>query len=289
MDLRSVVHRLGGNLYDGGSRALVPGPGHSRGDRSLSLYDTGERIVWHSYANDPTPAIRDYLGITSEAESDLSKSQRAAMKQKRREWEILERHRKLEFCKDIWGAAIPATGTPAHKYLLSRSVSLIKTPPVLRYLDACPRSYKKTDTSPAMVALVSDHHGNPCGLHMTFLGASGHTGRIMAGALRGGAVRLHQATTDLAIAEGIETALSYAEMHAAPTWAVLSTSGLLNFIPPTSVDHLTLAIDSDDTSKTHMRGAALEIAETKAYPWCQTTIHAAPAGQDWNDALRAQP
>jgi len=37
MSLREIVRVLGGDLYDGGRRANVPAPKHSRADRSVSL------------------------------------------------------------------------------------------------------------------------------------------------------------------------------------------------------------------------------------------------------------
>ena len=37
MSLKSIVEVLGGELYDGGRRANIPAPYHSRADRSESL------------------------------------------------------------------------------------------------------------------------------------------------------------------------------------------------------------------------------------------------------------
>lgn len=288
MDLRDIVHRVGGSIYAGGQRATVPGPGHSREDRSLSLLLSGERVIWHSYANDPVDAVRVHLGISAEPESELSKTERAKIRRERQEWERLERFRKQEFCRDLWSKSIPATGTPAHAYLRGRNIDAATLPGALRYLAQTPKGYKRQEPRPAMLGLVSDRYGTPSGIHITYLAKEGHDGRIMVGSIVGGAVRLYAHTGELVICEGIETSLSYASLKSLPTWAVLSTSGLSNFIPPTEVDRLTLAIDSDDMSKAHPRGAALEIAETRIFPWCAVTIDAAPDACDWNDVLRAR-
>lgn len=50
--LGPIVAVLGGDLYDGGQRANVPGPGHPPSDRSLSLLLDGGRVVAHSFAGD---------------------------------------------------------------------------------------------------------------------------------------------------------------------------------------------------------------------------------------------
>ncbi len=288
MDLREIVHRVGGSVTSGGARATVPGPGHSRDDRSLSLYLSGDRVVWHSFANDPPEAIRNHLGISAVAESELSKSERAKARKARVEWEISDRWRKQQFCRDLWSRAIPATGTPAHDYLRARAIPAATLPGALRYLAEAPRGYEKSSTSPAMLALVIDRHGAPSGLHVTYIKGHRNDGRIMVGSIMGGAVRLYSPTDELAVCEGIETALSYAAIKSIPTWAVLSTSGLAAFSAPIEIDRLTLAIDSDDTSKAHPLGAAYEIATAKICPWCEITIDAAPDACDWNDVLQAQ-
>jgi putative DNA primase/helicase len=286
--LHDIVRRVGGSIYSGGSRALVPGPDHSKSDRSLSLFLSGDRVIWHSYANDPVDAIYKHLGISAEPESYLSKQERSRIRRERREWELAERYRKMEFCRALWNRATAATNSAAHAYLRSRSIAAATLPNSLRYLAATPRGYKKLETAPAMLALVSDADGAPSGLHITFLKKDGHAGRIMVGSIMGGAVRLYEARDQLAVCEGIETALSYASLKSAPTWAVLSTSGLSNFRPPLSVDSLTLAIDRDDISSAHPRGAALEIAEKLSFPWCAVNFDPAPENLDWNDVLKAQ-
>jgi putative DNA primase/helicase len=47
MLLRTIIHVLGGDLYDGGRRANIPAPGHSRRDRSVSLLEQGDRLIVH--------------------------------------------------------------------------------------------------------------------------------------------------------------------------------------------------------------------------------------------------
>ncbi len=51
MSLRAIVRALGGELYDGGRRANIPAPGHSAGDRSVSLLLQGDRMVVHTFGD----------------------------------------------------------------------------------------------------------------------------------------------------------------------------------------------------------------------------------------------
>lgn len=59
--LAEIVRALGGDLYAGGRRASVPGPGHSRTDRSVSLALEGDRVLIHSFAGDDGRRVRDEL------------------------------------------------------------------------------------------------------------------------------------------------------------------------------------------------------------------------------------
>jgi putative DNA primase/helicase len=79
MSLRDIAHRLGGEVY--GSFVLVPGPNHSRRDRSLKvmLSSSGENgFIVHSYAGDDWKECRAYvrhkLGLSRETRTKKSLS-----------------------------------------------------------------------------------------------------------------------------------------------------------------------------------------------------------------------
>jgi putative DNA primase/helicase len=65
MNLRTAARALGGEIC--GNRILAPGPGHSRADRSLSVWIEGDHVKVHSFASDPwqdcQAHVRQRLGL----------------------------------------------------------------------------------------------------------------------------------------------------------------------------------------------------------------------------------
>ena len=62
-DPRRLAHALGGEVV-GRDRALVPGPGHSRHDRSLSIRlvsSAPDGFLVHSFAGDDPIACKDHV------------------------------------------------------------------------------------------------------------------------------------------------------------------------------------------------------------------------------------
>ncbi len=133
---------------------------------------------------------------------------------------------RTERARAIWCAAKLAAGTPVERYLRGRGITGLP-PSSLRFavLWHAPTRCEL----PAMVARVDNVRGELIAIHRTFLRPDGfdRIDKRMLGPCRGGAVRLGPPARKLALAEGIETALSI--MTAIPelsTWAALSTSGL---------------------------------------------------------------
>lgn len=300
--LADIRARLGGEVTHGGTRASIPGPGHSPRDRSLALsVGDGERILYfthcgcgHSHAQ-----VMDYLGLSADQAEKLRATDR--MKQKHERSALKERDVGVRraFSEGVWRGARPLARTLAVTYLQRRFIALSTPPPVLRYHPKCPKAYADPDNpnltdqgkpmrfAPAMVAMVQDRRGNPSGIHCTYLAAGGlsHDGRLMFGDIAGGAIRLAEAGDELAIAEGIESAFSYMDLMARPCWALMSTSQFKSFVPPRGVKRLYAAGDSDDKKGTSAElccGLVGKFEETVVIP------DLPPAGHDWNSWARVQ-
>jgi hypothetical protein len=295
-DLRDIVREHGGDLYAGGSKAVIPGPGHSRKDRSLSLAigDDGERVVFNSFANDSVRSIMDYLGIEAKARPQTPAEKAAYQRRRDHEKKVrAEQARReadadLAFCQSIWAGTAPIEGTPAEAYLWSRG--LIIEASDVAFHPAAPRSKdpEKARPGPAMVAMVRSASGKPQSLHMTFLkpGGAGYQCKLMFGSVSGHSVQLAPIGADraLAVGEGIETCAAFMELHGVSTWAALSTAGLQGFVIPPGVKKLLIAADGDKGGER----AALDLA-LRARRVCDVEIHAAPDGIDWADVLEARP
>jgi putative DNA primase/helicase len=294
-DLREIAQRLGGDIHQGGRAAVVPGPGHSKRDRSLSLRvaEDGRRLLWHSFAGDPADQVRKHLGLEAgelSRETDAERKRREAADRR-------ERERKRAFCSTLWRETSPAAGTLVETYLAGRGLPG-PIPATVRFharaMLAYPWNLEAGDvrTWPAMVALVQHANGTPRGLHVTALRPDGsgkadlRAPRRMLGDVAGGAVRLAPIGADqvLAVAEGVETALAFRQLTGTPTWAALSAGGLRTFVPPPGIKRLIIAADADD----HGEGleAARALAE-RARSRTEVVIMPAPAGTDWNDQLKA--
>ncbi|MCA6274973.1 MAG: virulence-associated protein E, partial [Phenylobacterium sp.] len=119
-DLKAIALRLGGDTYQGGRAAVVPGPGHSKRDRSLSLRlaEDGRRVLWHSFAGDPADQVRIHLGL----EDGELRRETAAERRRREEADRRERDRRRRYCGQLWGETSPAPGSLAGRYLEGRGL-----------------------------------------------------------------------------------------------------------------------------------------------------------------------
>ena len=183
--------------------------------------------------------------------------------------------RKADRASDLWNESLPITpGDPVHVYLRNRGIVLPEYPSDLRSHPALP--YWTQDDNgkpvllgewPAMLAMVRNPQGRPVALHRTYITSDGHKAPVPSPKkimkvrnLTGSAVRSFPPRDGfLAIAEGVEDALSAWILWGLPCWAVLGTSGLKGFIPPQDVQEVLILSDRDDNGAEQR--AALEMAQ----------------------------
>lgn len=292
-DLRDLVKQHGGDLYAGGRAATMPGPGHSRADRSLSvrLSDDG-KVIFHSFANDTVRDCMSYLGIGPAEGRQSTPAERAREKARRERERRQAEAEDREFCRTLWNGTRPIAGTPAEAYLWSRHL-VVDGLTDIAFHPAAPRSKDPASDlqpHPAMVALVRDVNRTPKALHVTFITpdgagkAFGSRSRLMFASVRGHAVQLGWPSDGvLAVGEGIETCGAYATLRGTPCWPCLSTSGLGAFVVPPGVRKLIIAADGDKGGAE----AAQRLAE-RACKACDVLIDPAPNGEDWADVLGRQ-
>jgi hypothetical protein len=166
----------------------------------------------------------------------------------------------------LWAKALPAADTPVECYLRGRGIT-VDIPTTIRGLPR-QRNWNNGRDYAAMIALVErlpeDGEGPegiliPSGVHLTFLEshanapsvqkAATESNKLSLGQLRHGGVWLkpiEQICGDLAVAEGIETALSVMQITGLPTVATLSAAGMHTFRWPPQIQRLWIAADNDE-------------------------------------------
>jgi len=282
--LRELVRRLGGDLYDGGRRAVVPGPGHGARDRSLSLWANDERLLVHSFAGDDWPAVRRHLRAAGEIGVGGGESAAAVAP---------SRPERLAAARTLWDTARPIPGTLAERHARRRGVGR-PLPAALRFHPAVPAAvYAGAGRRrPALLAAVRDAEGGLCAVEVTYLAADGRAAAVrtprktVGGLPPGAAVRLDPAGEALAVAEGVFTALSAGAALGLPVWALLSVGNLRRWRPPPGVRRLVIAADRGGPGEA---GAAV-LARAARELGLAVAVRLPPAQfEDWNAWAAAQP
>jgi putative DNA primase/helicase len=238
--LNALAKQLGGDVC--GRDILIPGPAHSRKDRSLAVRFHESGFTVYSHAGDDWQTCKDYVAALLGNEPTLAPREATIAPQ------TDNRGRALA----IWADGQPWRGSLVEAYLARRGVSLPPECVDVRYMAACPMGRERV---PAMVALVrSVATLEPLAIHRTHLsldGTKGRLDRMMLGSLGDGIVMLSpdcDVTGVLGIGEGIETSLSLRECPeygAGPVWACLSAGRLATFAPLGGTKSLFIAVDND--------------------------------------------
>ena len=166
---------------------------------------------------------------------------------------------KPDWYKRIWDeAAELSIGDPVDQYLKGRGIKLHFFPDSLRYH---PRLLligpdKSKSYHPGMLARFENRDGEMVGIHRTYLSPEGKKIAVKcAGSI--GAIKLFPAKNELAIAEGIETALSCYALDGLPVWSCYSSSGMELFEPPGTLKTIYICIDVDENKAGEKAGNKL--------------------------------
>ncbi|MBX9748628.1 MAG: toprim domain-containing protein [Roseococcus sp.] len=207
-------------------------------------------------------------------------------------------------------AAQSIAGTPVAHYLTARGIDLAelgRQPRALRFHPEC-WSMEAGGPLPAMLAAITDGQGQHIATHRTWLqqDAAGHWRKAsvtqpkkVLGSYGGGFIPLQRGASgkplrsapegeSIAIAEGIETALSVAV--ACPELRVIAAVALGNMgrvVLPEAVQRVILCADNDEGEA--QRAQLQHAADTLAQQGRDVRIARAPTGKDFNDTLRAVP
>jgi hypothetical protein len=200
-----------------------------------------------------------------------------------------KRQARIDSALDIWRNSYPAANTMVATYLASRL--LLDVPPALRFV---PSLWHKQAAVryPAMVGLVEHADEGAVGIHAVFLNPLDASVRVTVeprkwslGPIKGGAVRLAPAGAQLAIAEGIEDALTFMQATRTPSWAAITASGIRNFVPPPLGTTATLILVEDNDANQTGQKAVADTARRLTKKGYAIKIARPSIGKDLNEAL----
>lgn len=285
MSLASIVRALGGDLYAGGRRANVPGPGHSRADRSVSLLLHGDRVVVHTFAGEDWREVLDDLRARGLVDDEGRLAGLAPAGDACPDLTATERWARA---RALWDQAVAVEGTLSERHCRRRRVRR-GLPAELRHHPEAPSAVYRNEgrRRPALLAAIRDPAGELCGVEVTYLAPNAERARLrvprktIGTAPAGSAVRLDPPAARLLVAEGVFSALSAGERLGLPAWALLSTRNLRSWRPPKCVEAVIVAGDrgEDGERSAHVLAARLAASGVAA----EIRWPPAPHG-DWNEA-----
>jgi hypothetical protein len=291
--LGPIVAALGGDLYAGGRRACVPGPGHGPGDRSLSLLLDGDRVVAHSFAGDDwRVALADLRarGLLDRNGRVAGSSAPAGIRAPRPSAAA-----RIRVARALWAEGVALTeASTAARHLRRRGVGeALADLADLRAHPAAPVSAYRPGVArrPALLAAVRGAEGEVTAVEVTYLSPDGRRADRLAlprkalGAIpAGAAVRLKPAGASLLVAEGLFTALSAGARFGLPCWALLSTTNLRRWRAPPGVRRVLIA---GDRGRDGERSAVILAAALRGQGVAAAVRFPPPGRGDWNDLQRA--
>ena len=157
---------------------------------------------------------------------------------------------RIERAKAIWdGGERIEQDTPAHKYLERRRISHAASSPALRWRSDVP--HPSGGRRIALLARIDAPSGEFVGIQRVFLKPDGSKAAIepakaSLGTIAGGAVRLQNASFELVVAEGIESAAAAGMLLNMPAWSAISAGNMArSLMLPASVRSVVVAVDND--------------------------------------------
>lgn len=282
LDLFAVRERLGGQVFDGGMRWIGPGPGHGPHDQSLSVRLCDGRVLVHSFSGDLFRECAAYLGLNRDRGA---REDQDGVRARQRALRDAEKRDKHAFCERLWKGTTSIAGTAADLYLRNRGLPSVSVPDI-RFHPRAPLGYQGGQTYPAMVCAVRDDTGRGRGLHVTAVTLDGEKAmknprRMFGECSKGGVMIGRVEAGEIAVAEGVESALSFHRIHGMGTLCRLSAGGVETYEPGSEISIVHNAMDDDKAG-----WKAADLLEKRIGRAVGVVRHNPGRGRDWNDALK---
>jgi putative DNA primase/helicase len=277
-DIRAMARALGGDVT-GRNTMLVPGPGHSRRDRSLSIKldpQAPDGLLIYSHAGDDWRTCRDYvrsrLGLPEwqpgdEQDRRVNPARALVIDQTELDHEAEKRPRseddldRIARALAIWDEGGDPHGSPVEQYLHARRLDGADfAGDVLRFHPKCPwrdEDAGRTIFIPCLIAaFTSIDDGMVTAIHRIRLDQPERwpkTERRMLGLVHRAAIMLDPLGDGLAIGEGVETALAARILGIHPTWALGSVGAISGFPIIDGVKCLHILAETGEASQTALK------------------------------------
>lgn len=292
LDVRTIARIMGGDVISRTS-VNVPGPGHSKADRSLSVTlkrSAPAGFVVYSHAGDDPIECRDYvrerLGL--EQWGPGQRSERATPFAVTDSGPDPQKERNKAFALRIWEESIDPRGTLVETYLREQRGLSLPTEiagNVIRFHAAL--YFDPQTRHPGMVCLLRNiETDEPTGIHRTYLNrdTAEKIDRKMFGIAKGSAIKLDPESGDtITIGEGVETVMSAREAGYRPAWALGSSVAVKTFPVLKRPSEITILEENDPTSRRDVKTCAKRYLAAKK----PVNIVSSYVGNDFNDAWRA--
>lgn len=296
--LSALARALGGDCYAGGRRALLPAPGHSAADRSISLLLVDGRVLAHSFGGGDWREALDDLRARGWIDGDnrLLAGDGGGAPAGPAPLAEASRADRVRVAARLWDAGAPiGAESPAALHLARRAVAPgLASPAALRAHPAAPASaYRdRGPRRPALMAAVRDAGGDLTAVEITYLDGMGRRSatarppRKVVGVLPPGcAVRLADAAPEMVVGEGVFTTLSAMRRFGRPGWALLSTGNLRRWAPPPGVRRVLVAGDRGADGER----SALALQRALRRAGVEASVALPPEGfGDWNDLAQEE-
>ncbi|MEY9581519.1 toprim domain-containing protein [Sinorhizobium fredii] len=265
MNPHDLARLLGGELNRNGM-ITCPGPGHSRKDRSLSVWLEGGDIKVHSFAGDDWQVCKDYarerLRLPSwepgRRQNEGPPTCRARVSDDRDEAS------RIRLVRRLWREAGDPRLPAVTNYLEHRGLPPLSDEQLLvfRYHPRCPFDGERLPVLLARFSPIEDDPGlqiEPTAIFRirldTYVGAKR---KLALGPSAGQAIKLCRdlSLAGLGITEGIEKALALIASGWRPVWATCGTATMRTFPVLPWMESLTVFCDADDPGREAALAAA---------------------------------
>jgi putative DNA primase/helicase len=266
IDARHLAHVLGGKVV-GRNQVAAPGPNHSRKDRSLVIKIDNEApggFLVTSFSGgdwrDAKDYVRERLGLPAwqpggnGQDHHVPTPRRVDIDEGSR-W-TADEIKRINLARAIWRDGVNPAGTLAEVYLRRhRKIDLDDSVAgkVLRFNPGIPwhdEDIGETITVPALIAPFRAIDNNQItGVQRVRLNADGckHS-RRMLGVVQNAVIKIGMPDGNLAVAEGVETAMAAMQLGFKPAWALGSCGSISRFPVIDGIKELTLLGENDTAS-----------------------------------------